>query len=85
MEENQKIIELLDRLESKLKQRIPKVEVRSPERLFEELDALELVIDKAKVGKLTLESKPMSFAWGGREFLRGSRYLKGSAVIRCLF
>ena len=45
MEENQKIVELLDRLESKLKQRIPKVEVRSSERLFQELDALELVID----------------------------------------
>ena len=51
MEENQKILELLDRLESKLKQRIPKVEVRSPERLFEELDALELVIDlRRKLG-----------------------------------
>ena len=36
---------------SKLKQRIPKVEVRSPERLFEELDALELVIDlRRKLG-----------------------------------
>jgi hypothetical protein len=45
LEANQEIIDLLASLETKLRQRIPRIEARSPESLFEELEALELVID----------------------------------------
>lgn len=45
MEEDKEILDLLDRLETKLKQRIPRIETRSPESLLDELEALELVID----------------------------------------
>jgi len=43
--EDQEILDLLHSLETRLKQRIPRVPIRSPETLFDELEALELVID----------------------------------------
>lgn len=43
-EADQEILELLRSLESRLKTRIVRAPVRSPETLFEELEALDLVI-----------------------------------------
>lgn len=43
-EADQEILELLRSLETKLKTRIVRAPVRSPETLFEELEALDLVI-----------------------------------------
>ncbi len=47
-QEDQALLEILGDLEKKLKSRIPIVLHRSPETLFEELEALELVIDLRK-------------------------------------
>ncbi len=44
-EEDEELIELLSSLERRLKRRILKAPFRSPETLFEELEALNLVID----------------------------------------
>ena len=46
--EDQEILEILADLERQLKRRIPLVVCRSPESLFEELEALNLVIDLRK-------------------------------------
>jgi hypothetical protein len=46
--ENQALLTILNDLEGKLRSRIPLVMQRSPESLFEELEALELVIDLRK-------------------------------------
>ena len=48
MEEDKEIIALLSSLETRLKRRIVRAPFRSPETLFEELEALELVIDLRK-------------------------------------
>ena len=48
MEEDKEIIALLSSLEARLKRRIVRAPFRSPETLFEELEALELVIDLRK-------------------------------------
>jgi hypothetical protein len=45
---DQEIIEILTDLEGQLRRRIPLVVRRSPESLFEELEALNLVIDLRK-------------------------------------
>lgn len=48
MEEDKELLDLLKSLEKRLKQRIVRAPIRSPETLFEELGALELVIDLGK-------------------------------------
>ena len=48
MEEDEEIVGLLSSLETRLKRRIVVSPIRSPETLFEELEALELVIDLGK-------------------------------------
>jgi hypothetical protein len=48
LEEEKELIELLDSLESRLKRRVLKAPFRSPETLFEELQALDLVIGLRK-------------------------------------
>jgi len=45
---DQEILEILADLEGQLRRRIPLVVRRSPESLFEELEALNLVIDLRK-------------------------------------
>jgi hypothetical protein len=45
LEEDEEIVALLSSLEGRLKRRIARAPLRSPETLFEELQALELVID----------------------------------------
>jgi hypothetical protein len=45
LEENEEILDLLASLEPRLGQRVIRARFRSPETLFEELEALELVID----------------------------------------
>ena len=45
MEENEEILALLATLEPRLKQRVIRAPLRSPETFFEELEALELAID----------------------------------------
>lgn len=52
--EDQEVLRLLRSLESRPKQRIPRAPLRSPETLFDELEALELVIDLQR--KITTES-----------------------------
>ncbi len=50
-EEDKELLGLLDVLESSLKRRIVRAPLRSPETLFEELDALDLVVGlKTKLG-----------------------------------
>ncbi len=44
-ETDKEVVELLDSLTIRLKQRILRAPLRSPETLFEELDALNLVIE----------------------------------------
>ncbi|MDA4135231.1 MAG: hypothetical protein OK441_06650 [Thaumarchaeota archaeon] len=52
MEEDKELVELLESLELRLKRRVAKAPFRSPETLFEELQALKLVIDlKGLVGE----------------------------------
>ena len=48
MEEDEEIIALFSSLKTRLKRRIVRAPFRSPETLFEELEALELVIDLKK-------------------------------------
>lgn len=48
MEEDKELIELLDSLELRLKRRVVRAPFISPETLFEELEALELVISLRK-------------------------------------
>ncbi len=51
-EEDKELLELLTSLKLRLKRRIVKAPFRSPETLFEELEALNLVIDlKKKLSK----------------------------------
>ncbi len=47
-QEDEALVEILGDLERRLKSRVPIVLRRSPETLFEELEALELVIDLRK-------------------------------------
>ncbi len=52
MEKDEEILALLRSLEARLKRRVIKAPLRSPETLFDELEALELVIDLGrKLGK----------------------------------
>jgi hypothetical protein len=47
-EEDKELLELLTSLETRLKRRVVKAPFRSPETLFEELDALDVVTDLKK-------------------------------------
>ncbi len=46
--EDKELLELLSSLENRLKRRVLSAPARSPESLFEELEALDLVIDLRK-------------------------------------
>ena len=48
MEEDEEIVALLSSLRTRLRRRVVRAPLRSPETLFEELEALELVIDLGK-------------------------------------
>ncbi len=48
MEEDEELLKLLVSLERRLKRRVVRAPLRSPETLFEELEALELVISLRK-------------------------------------